>query len=168
MPCVFITGMSGTGTSSVIRRLSELAYTAVDLDEPPWSEYDITGDWIWREDDVRRLLDRTVSDLLFVSGCPTNQAKFYDRFDFIVLLSAPQDVIIERVLTRTTNDYGKRPGELEEILSNLENVEPLLRRAATFEIDTQAPIDDVVALLLEKVGVPAGSPGRRPPPGPTA
>lgn len=155
MTRVFITGMSGTGTSTVIRRLIDLGYNAVDLDEPPWSTYDDTGDWVWQEDEVRRLLDRTDADLLFVSGCPTNQTKFYDRFDWIVLLSAPKEVIIERVLTRTSNEYGKRPGELEEILRNLEAVEPRLRRVATFEIDTRTPVDEVVATLLARLGLRA-------------
>jgi dephospho-CoA kinase len=78
--------------------------------------------------------------------------KFYDRFDHIVLLSAPREVIVERVRSRTNNDYGKRPGELDEILENLETVEPRLRRVASFEVDTRAPVDDVVATILDRVG----------------
>jgi dephospho-CoA kinase len=152
MTRVFLTGMSGTGTSTVTLRLAELGYRAVDLDEPHWSEHDGDGDWIWREERVRRLLDEDQSELLFVSGCPTNQVKFYDRFDYIVLLSAPREVIVERVRSRTNNDYGKRPGELEQILANLDTVEPRLRRVASFEIDTRAPIDEVVDTLLERVG----------------
>jgi shikimate kinase len=144
--------MSGTGTSTVTGRLAELGYRAFDLDEPHWSEHDESGDWIWREDRVRRLLDEDDHDLLFVSGCPTNQVKFYDRFDHIVLLSAPREVIVERVRSRTNNDYGKRPGELDEILENLETVEPRLRRVASFEVDTRAPVDDVVATILDRVG----------------
>src|SRR5690606_14289965 len=102
--------MSGTGKSTVIARLAELGYEAVDLDAPAWSAYDADGDWIWREDRVQRLLDGGDHDSLFVSGCATNQVKFHDRFDFIVLLSAPAEVLIERLLTRTNNEYGKRPG----------------------------------------------------------
>jgi hypothetical protein len=39
-----------------------------------------------------------------------------------------------------------------EILENLETVEPRLRRAASFEVDTRAPVDDVVAMILDRVG----------------
>ena len=35
------------------------------------------------------------------------EAKFYDRFDAVVLLSAPADVILDRIRRRTTNAYGK-------------------------------------------------------------
>jgi hypothetical protein len=76
--------------------------------------------------------------------------KFYGQFDEIVLLSAPADVIIDRVETRTTNPFGKRPEEMERILDNLAHVEPLLRNIATHEIDASAPlagvVDEIVAV----------------------
>ncbi len=47
---------------------------------------------------------------------------------------------MDRVQSRTTNDFGKGPGERERILSDLRFVEPLLRATATHEIDaTRAP-----------------------------
>jgi shikimate kinase len=149
---VFITGMSGTGTSTVVERLAELGHRAIDLDEPEWSIHDEHGDWIWRENRVQRLLDDHDRHPLFVSGCPTNQVKFYDRFDHIVLLSAPREVIIERIRSRTTNSYGKGPGEMEDILDNLERVEPRLRQVATHEIDTRKRVGTVVAEILEIAG----------------
>jgi len=42
-----------------------------------------------------------------VSGCVSNQGRFYDRFDAVVLLTAPDDVILERITMRTTNEFGK-------------------------------------------------------------
>ena len=39
------------------------------------------------------LLGRDESGTLFVSGCVRNPGKFYDRFDAVVLLSAPAPVI---------------------------------------------------------------------------
>lgn len=142
--------MSGTGKSTVIARLADLGYRAVDLDEPAWSTYDEDDDWIWREDLVRKLLDKDRSELLFVSGCPTNQIKFYSDFDHIILLSAPLDVLMERLRTRTNNVYGKQPGERADVVRYVETVEPLLRRRADHEIDTRMPLEQVV---LEVLGV---------------
>lgn len=112
------------------------------------------GDWIesspeplWREDRIAALLDEDEDGTLFLSGCVANQGRFYERFDAVVLLSAPADVILERVATRETNDFGKSDDDRERILSDLETVEPLLRRGATSEIDTRAPLDDVVDAL---------------------
>ncbi|HET6946072.1 MAG TPA: hypothetical protein VFI01_12025, partial [Gaiellaceae bacterium] len=75
------------------------------------------------------------------------QGKFYPRFDAVVLLSAPAEVILERVATRETNEFGKSDGERERIQYDLATFEPLLRAGATAEIDTRAPLVDVVEAL---------------------
>lgn len=148
MKRILLTGMSGTGKSTVIGELAARGYGAIDMDEPGWSEYAPDGDWLWREDRIRDALAREEGDVLFVSGCATNQVTFYPQFDAIVLFSAPADVLIERLATRTNNTYGKHPNELAEVLGYLETVEPRLRRSATHEIDTRAPLDEVVAAVL--------------------
>lgn len=153
MKRILITGMSGTGKSALIGALAERGFRAVDLDEPAWSESAADGDWIWREERVAELLDAPEDDeWLFVSGCATNQGKFRDRFDEVVLLSAPTELILERLATRTSNHYGKRPEEVAEVLGYIETVEPLLRRAASHEVDTRPPLTDVLARVLRLVG----------------
>lgn len=149
MKRILLTGMSGTGKSTVIGELTARGYRAIDMDEPGWSEHGPDGDWIWREDRVREALAREDGDVLFICGCATNQVRFHPQFDAIVLFSAPAEVLIERLAARTNNPYGKRPDELAEVLGYLETVEPLLRRSATHEIDTQAPLDEVVAAVLQ-------------------
>jgi hypothetical protein len=67
-----------------------------------------------------------------------------------VLLSAPADVILDRVARRDTNDYGKTDGERQLILEDLATVEPLLRAGASAEIDTRAPVS-AVADELERI-----------------
>lgn len=147
--------MSGTGKSSVIRKLLERGYRAIDTDwnpewETPTAEADGPG-WRWREDRIRDLLDAEHRDVLFVSACVENQGKFYPRFDHIVLLSASEQLTVERLAIRTTNPYGKRTEETEEVLRFKRTVEPVLRKSATAEIDTSIPLDEVVARLLSLV-----------------
>jgi shikimate kinase len=62
----------------------------------------------------------------------------------VVLLTAPSDILIERLETRTTNPFGKDPAERDRILRDLATVEPWLRRAATTEISTEGPLQEVV------------------------
>jgi hypothetical protein len=57
-------------------------------------------------------------------------------------------VILERVASRTTNEYGKGPGERKLIASHLYWVEPKLRATCTHEIDASRPLDDVVEELV--------------------
>ena len=60
---------------------------------------------------------------LYVSGTVSNQGRFYPRFDAVVLLSAPLDVLLQRVEERATNGYGKSAEERAQIIRNVENVE---------------------------------------------
>jgi dephospho-CoA kinase len=165
MKRILLTGMSGTGKSAVIRELAARGYKAVDADGDEFSQWvevegsagaevapvDSNRDWVWREDRMQDLLSTEDTDVLFVSGCAENMPKFFPQFDLIVLLSAPDSIIVERLRTRTTNQYGKRPDEVARVLSLVKSVEPRLRRAAGYEIDTSAPLEEVVVTLLRLV-----------------
>ena len=159
---VLLTGMSGTGKSALIRELAARGYKAIDTDSDEWSAWATAidnwpdgpmerPDWVWREDQLRRLLATEDADVLFVGGCKSNQGKFSAQFDQVVLLSAPAAVLIERLTTRTNNPYGKRPEELAQVLRDLRAVEPLLRRRATLEVDTSVPLNQVVERILSLV-----------------
>jgi dephospho-CoA kinase len=162
MKRVLITGMSGTGKSTVVAALAARGHKGVDADEPGFSELvsvpegELTGlgpgtDWVWREDRIQALLATQDADVLFVSGCAPNQGKFYAQFDHVVLLSAPAAVIAKRLATRTNNPFGKDPDEVARTLLLQQDVEPLLRRRADLEVDTTAPLDEVVAGILRHV-----------------
>jgi dephospho-CoA kinase len=160
--------MSGTGKSAVISELAGRGYKAVDADcdefsqwvevessaDPFGSPVDVDRDWVWREDRIQDLLSTEDTEVLFLSGCAENMPKFLSQFDHVVLLSAPADVIAHRLRTRTNNSYGKHPGEIARVLDLLESVEPRLRRVAGHEIDTSAPLQEVVAGLLRWVQSP--------------
>ena len=157
MAKILVTGMSGTGKSSALSELGRRGYRVVDTDEAGWREYhdDVEaadelrgGEWLWVEERITELLDSDDGRSLFVQGCVRNQSKFYDRFDAVVLLSAPADVILDRIERRTTNDYGKSPEERAMILSDLASVEPLLRASCTHELDASRPLAEVVAELI--------------------
>jgi hypothetical protein len=66
-----------------------------------------------------------------------------------VLLSAPAEVLFDRLATRSTNDYGKTTEERDLILAHLRDVEPLLRATCTHEINAAQPLADVIAKLVE-------------------
>ena len=148
---VLLTGMSGTGKSSVVRELAALGYKAVDTDDG-WCEPLPDGRQRWREDAIAALLDTRDADVVFIAGCEENQVRFHSRFDMIILLSAPAQTMIERLAARTGNPYGKAPGDTDRVLADLAAVEPLLRNAADHEIRTTIPLADVVAKVLDLTG----------------
>lgn len=141
--------MSGTGKSTALAELRRRGFETVDTDEPGWTEWDEDdGGYLWREDRIVELLAREPAAPLYVSGTVSNQGRFYPSFDAVVLLSAPADVLLERLETRTTNDYGKAPAERELILEQLAQFEPLLRATCTHELDATRPLEEVVAALI--------------------
>jgi broad-specificity NMP kinase len=147
---VLVTGMSGTGKSTVLAELARRGFQVVETDDAPWSEWSqADGGYVWREDLVAELLSRDGGGTLYVSGTVSNQGRFYPRFDAVVLLSAPVDVLLRRIEARTTNHYGKTAEERSLILSDVAEVEPLLRATCTHEIDTTQPLANVVAELVE-------------------
>jgi adenylate kinase family enzyme len=149
---ILITGMSGTGKSTALAELRKRGHETVDTDVGGWTEWSDEEDgYVWREDRIAELLARNRRDTLYVSGTVSNQGKFYPRFDAVVLLSAPAEVLLRRIEHRTTNDYGKSAGERDLILGHLAEVEPLLRATCTHEIDASRPIEEVVA-ELEAIG----------------
>jgi shikimate kinase len=147
---VLLTGMSGTGKSSVVRELAARGFKAVDTDDG-WSEPLPDGRQMWREDAVRALLATEDADVLFVAGCEENQVHFHAQFDHVILLSAPLEVLAGRLATRTGNPYGKSPEELSRIVDDIETVEPLLRRVADHEVRTTIPLNEVVNTVLRLV-----------------
>ncbi|WP_433718589.1 AAA family ATPase [Actinoplanes sp. CA-051413] len=151
---ILITGMSGTGKSTALRTLGARGHRTVDTDTDRWSRWvtlpDGSTDWIWREPEMTELLSGPGD--LFVAGCKSNQGEFYPRFDHVVLLSAPAEVLLARIAARTDNPYGKSPAERAAVLDHLAHVEPLLRATATAEIDATAPVDEVVRQLEALLG----------------
>lgn len=137
--------MSGVGKSTLLEEISRRGYLVVDTDYDGWT----LSDGTWDEPRMAALLAEG-SDVV-VSGTVENQGRFYDRFDQVVLLSAPLDVLLDRVLKRLNNPYGKTAGQRAEIERYLGEVEPLLRFGASVELDGRRPVGelaDIVERLL--------------------
>lgn len=163
MVAILVTGMSGTGTSTALAELARRGFRVVDTDYDgfsveTWSADESRPEQLWREDKIDELLTeheaRTPDEPLFVAGCVSNQGKFYPRFAAVVLLSAPADVLLERLATRTTNGFGKSAEERQRILADLAAVEPMLRDGADIEIDTRASVAEVVDRVVEVARAP--------------
>jgi dephospho-CoA kinase len=146
---VLVTGMSGTGKTTVLEELARRGHRVVDTDSPGWIVERQTPEGsepYWQLDRVGALLDEHRSGWLFVAGCVANQGRLYDRFDRVVLLSAPIEVVLARVASRT-NPFGSTAEDRAKIVQDLTAFEPLLRAGADSEIVTTAPVATVVAAV---------------------
>ncbi len=160
MARILITGMSGAGKSTLLGELAARGHITVDTDYDGW---EVNGS-LWDEPRMSDLLAR--HEAVVVSGTVENQAQFYDRFDHVVLLSAPVETLIERVSHRTNNGHTKE--QQHEIRTHVREVEPLLRRGADVELDgrehVSALADAIEALgptLLRRSGRPTHTLNRK-------
>src|SRR5215472_10999631 len=129
--------MSGVGKSTLLEQMSRRGYYVIDTDRDGWTLSD--GTW----DELRMAALLTERSDVVVSGTVENQGRFYDRFDHVVLLSAPLAVLLDRVGGRSNNPYGKTAEQQAEIERYLGEVEPLLRFGATVELDGRRPVGEL-------------------------
>lgn len=153
MARVLVTGMSGAGKSTLLSELSRRGHPAVDTDYDGWTSPN--GTW----DEARMAALLAQRDSVVVSGTVQNQGRFYDRFDEVVLLSAPLAVLLDRVARRSDNPYGRTAEQRAEIVRYVAEVEPLLRRGATVHLDGQRPVAELADIVEQLIAGPSRADG---------
>ena len=148
---LLVTGMSGSGKSAALAELALRGHRAVDTDDPGWVVDIDTVDGpepVWDLERIKARVAQRRTGWLFIGGCVANQGAVYDRFDAVVLLSAPVDVLLRRVADRL-NPFGSTAQQRATIADDHAAYEPLLRACASHEIATTTPLATVVATLEE-------------------
>lgn len=135
MSIILITGMSGCGKTSVIDELKRQGFHAIETDLDGFTIKQ-NNEYVWNEDKIIELLKDYENKNLFISGCCSNQGKFYHMFKHVVLFTASLDVMKKRIEKRHDNPYGKNNEDWQEIVENHHNVLPLLKQSSDIIIDT--------------------------------
>lgn len=166
-PAILLTGLSGVGKSTALATLRGRGHRTVDIDDEGYL-LERAGERSWDLPGLRRILGDPRNGPLFLAGCDDTMVGLLQEFDTVILLSAPAEVMRDRLTTRTTNRYGKTPAELDEAIGYVDTVLPLLRQIADLEIDTAQHTPDTVADLVLRhtegihgAAVTAGNPSDR-------
>lgn len=141
MARVLITGMSGAGKSTLLAAVGRRGFPTVDTDYDGWERSNAQ----WDEPRMSALL----ADYSTIAVCGTaeNQGRFYDRFEHVIYLYVPLEVLLNRVRARANNPYGKAVEQRADIANYVLEIEPLIRQTATLELDGLLPIQ----VLAERV-----------------
>jgi broad-specificity NMP kinase len=166
----FITGVSGTGKSTLAEELGKRNVAVFDIDSVPrlchWRnrathekadyQYGIGKDWLdaheWICDveKLKKLLDGVAGNAVVV-GLASNQDDFLNLFDKIFLLRCKRETFLSRLSTRDgDNQFAKEKSEQEHILSWYEDFETktIKQGAAPLDTDENSPVkiaDKIIA-----------------------
>jgi broad-specificity NMP kinase len=164
-----ITGVAGTGKSTLAKELRRRGYAAYDVEEgfsyhinkqtgerasyptnptPEWYEQ---HERVFDEAVLMNLLKKHAGEPLFICSITANQAKFYPQFDKIFLLTAPDDVITYRLGTRTNNYFGRHPLELQRVIGRHQQFDDEMLAIDAQPVDSTRPIGAVADDILSSI-----------------
>lgn len=132
MPLIYVTGVSGSGKSTVMNELKRRGYKAYDVDTggiaafyhnesgkkvghaeawirtPEWRKH---HSWQMSREIVEGLAEQAKTELVFLCGASANDEDMHDLFDQIIALSLSAKTLEQRLLSRTGSEYGVREDE---------------------------------------------------------
>lgn len=168
VPLVWVTGVSGSGKSSVCGILKGDGRIAVDADNEGFSQWvhRLTGEravdppdptpagwldhfgWKIRPEAVRSLAASLSSEVGFLCGGFENDVDVWALFDCVICLAVDETTLRDRLASRTTNHFGKHPEELQAALRWRLVVEDQYRNRGAVIIDATQSLEVVAAQVV--------------------
>jgi len=166
---IYVTGISGTGKTTMAKELEKRGFYAISIDEVPnlcfWinkktkkkiegevelnKKFIDTHDWFCDTEYLKKLINKG-SDLVFVFGIASNQNDFLDLFDKTLLLQCKPETFISRIENRTDNDFGKDKTAQEKILGFYQNFENELLEKGAISITSEGSVEEVVENIIKQ------------------
>lgn len=170
----YITGVSGTGKSALIKELERRGVRAFDIDDVPelchWKNK-LTGEkakyrsgvgkdwieaheWICDKDKLVKLLDAENDTAIVVAGIASNQDEFLDLFDKVFLLHCREETFLHRLSNREENEFAKEKSEQEQVLSWYKDFEDKMLKKSAIPVNTEVPVSIVTDQIISQIESP--------------
>lgn len=167
---VYITGISGTGKSTIAHELDKCGIRALNLDDipglcqyrhketkeqvfhdsNPTKEFIETHEWVCDVELLKKLINEKGNTVVAV-GIISNQDEYLDLFDKVLLLQCSPETFVRRIEQRTDKDFGKDKGTQESLLNFYERFEERLLAKGAVPINAEAPIEEVVEQVMNEI-----------------
>ncbi|HEY4963931.1 MAG TPA: AAA family ATPase [Candidatus Saccharimonadales bacterium] len=169
MSLVYITGISGSGKSSVMKELEKHGFEAHGVDEEgfadwidrdtgmavPFPHYDINVNvhdwyrkhrWVLSEKRIGELKEYAdkANRVVFLAGTADGEDKVWHFFNKVITLSVDEATMRQRLEQRPDNHFGKTAEEMADILKWLKDHNDNYQNFGAFVVDATRPLNQVV------------------------
>jgi dephospho-CoA kinase len=169
---ILITGIAGTGKSTIVKALNERGIISIDL-------HDVLGLFFWQNketkekveyspvhsrewfdtvdrlcniDKLKGMLDQYKNIVMAGTSGGSNQKEFLSHFDKIILLQCSPQTFIHRMKTRINKSgYGKTKAEQDDNIEWQKEFDPQMLSYGAIPINTEGTIDEVAQKIIEVI-----------------
>ena len=170
---IFITGIAGSGKSTIAKELNILRYESYDIEDDQYglftmikkdtgeryTDYDNSGItkvnnllWVCDLGKLKALIDRQKKDVAFYCGTASDCEKLIPLFDKSILLQVRPEVLNNRLLVREgTNNFANTEAGRQVVLSWKDDFEDKMIKAGMFALDANASPKQVAEDILNLI-----------------
>jgi broad-specificity NMP kinase len=168
---VLITGIAGTGKSTIVKALNERGILAIDLHDVPglmfWQnkvskekveyspihshEWFDTVDRICDIDKLKNILNEH-EDIVVAGTAGDNQLEYFPLFNKIILLQSSPATLVHRMQTRINKSgYGKTKTEQDNNIEWQKEFDPFVLSKGAIPVNTEGEINKVVDKIIDLI-----------------
>lgn len=171
MSLIYIKGTPGSGKSTIRKELESLGFEAHDADDAdmggpynnatnervtypdtaPSKEWFDAHSYRLIPEAIQAIHDKAQDKTIFLCGTASNEDDVWHLFDKVLFLDIDETTLKSRIATRTDNDYGKTPHELELIMEKYRADRSKRERPGVTPIDATLPISGVVKAIQSNI-----------------
>jgi dephospho-CoA kinase len=166
---IYITGISGTGKTTITKELNKKGIKAYDLDEVPnlcnWFnrktgkivDCEVKLDRPFIEShkwvcDIELLKQLTNNDeLVVILGNADNREEVSLLFDKIILLQCSPEVFLQRIKQRDNNDFGQDKSAQEYLLDTYEEFQNYFIKEGAIPINAEEELSKVSDNIISEI-----------------
>lgn len=177
MGLIYVTGLSGSGKSAVMRELKARGYETHGVDEEGYADWidrktgqtiafpedeasvDIHDwyqdhDWVLSKARIEGLHRKAEAskEPVFLAGVAGGDNLVWHLFQAVLVLAVDEHTMKKRITSRKDNQFGKHPDEMAELLKWLDGYEDRYRSCGATIIDATRSLSEVVDDVVNQAG----------------